>query len=71
MIDDKPVFMGVGPLDAKFEKHLDNKGSIIVKVSRGIRRCTLRYKQLGHVESHRSLHHSGQQSDILTKITKK
>ena len=40
MIDDKPVFMGVGPLvtailaqiDAKFEKYLDNKGAVIVKL---------------------------------------
>ena len=74
MIDDKPVFMGVGPLvtailaqiDAKFEKYLDNKGAVIVKVSHGIHRCILRYKQFGYEESHRSLHHSGQRSDILS-----
>ena len=39
MIEDKPVFMRIWPLvrailgqlDAKFEKYLDSKGSVIVK----------------------------------------
>ena len=44
MIDDKPVFMRIGPLvtailgqlDAKFEKYLDSKGSVIVKLDKAL-----------------------------------
>ena len=58
MIDDKPVFMGIRPLvtailgqlDAKFEKYLDSKGSVIVKLDKALHGCVgsavLSYKDL-------------------------
>ena len=58
MIDDKPVFMRIGPLvtailgqlDAKFEKYLDSKGSVIVKLDKALYGCVesavLWYKDL-------------------------
>ena len=58
MIGDKPVFMTIGPLvtailgqlDAKFEKYLDSKGSVIVKLDKALHGCVesevLWYKDL-------------------------
>ena len=54
MIDDKPVFMRItailGQLDAKFEKYLDSKGSVIVKLDKALHGCVesavLWYKDL-------------------------
>ena len=47
MIEDKPVFMRIWPLvrailgqlDAKFEKYLDRKGSVIVKLDKALYGC--------------------------------
>lgn len=61
IIDDKPVFLKIGPiitaiiaqLDSSFEKHQDEKGSAIVKVDKtlygDVESAVLPYKNLREI----------------------